>query len=194
MGPERAMGNQEAVGPPEKAEGSPAPQRIGAGVQIGGQPQTTGPTAGCGDQSCRPSQRQANGDAERQAQNPNALVVAATRCQALRASVRSQADALGQNLPGGAISSAVEHLPYKEIVTGSIPVSPISKSSAALGFFEISASACQRLRARAVACLLGTELASQDAFRLSHHFEAGLSVSSGVGSVHAFHVLLFRCH
>lgn len=26
-----------------------------------------------------------------------------------------------------AISSAVEHLPYKEIVTGSIPVSPISR-------------------------------------------------------------------
>ena len=40
--------------------------------------------------------------------------------------MRPQADALGQNLPGGAISSAVEHLPYKEIVTGSIPVSPIS--------------------------------------------------------------------
>ena len=29
-----------------------------------------------------------------------------------------------------AISSAVEHLPYKEIVTGSIPVSPISHSKA----------------------------------------------------------------
>ena len=41
--------------------------------------------------------------------------------------VRSQPDALGQNLPNWAISSAVEHLPYKEIVTGSIPVSPISK-------------------------------------------------------------------
>ena len=39
--------------------------------------------------------------------------------------MRPQADALGQNLPSGAISSAVEHLPYKEIVTGSIPVSPI---------------------------------------------------------------------
>jgi hypothetical protein len=60
--------------------------------------------------------------------------VAVTRCQAFGAAVRPQADALGQNLPGGAISSAVEHLPYKEIVTGSIPVSPISKRSAALGF------------------------------------------------------------
>ena len=51
--------------------------------------------------------------------------MAATRCQVFGAVVRPQADALGQNLPGGAISSAVEHLPYKEIVTGSIPVSPI---------------------------------------------------------------------
>ena len=50
--------------------------------------------------------------------------------------MRPQADALGQNLPGGAISSAVEHLPYKEIVTGSIPVSPISKRSAALRFLR----------------------------------------------------------
>ena len=48
--------------------------------------------------------------------------------------MRPQADALGQNLPHRAISSAVEHLPYKEIVTGSIPVSPISKPCAALGF------------------------------------------------------------
>ena len=108
--------------------------------------------------------------------------------------MRPQTDALGQNLLGGAISSAVEHLPYKEIVTGSIPVSPISKSSAALGFLEISASARQRLLVRALACWLGTELAAQDAFRLSHHFEAGFPVSSGVGSVHAFHVLLLRCH
>ena len=35
---------------------------------------------------------------------------------------------VGQNLPSGAISSAVRHLPYKGIVTGSIPVSPIFKS------------------------------------------------------------------
>ena len=154
------MGNQEAIGPPEKAKGSPPPQRIGAGVQIGGQPQTTGPTACCGDQSCSPSQHQADGDPEWQAQNPDALVVSATRCQAFGAVVRPQADALGQNLPGGAISSAVEHLPYKEIVTGSIPVSPISKSSAALGFFEVSASACQRLLARTVASCLGAELSA----------------------------------
>ena len=52
------------------------------------------------------------------------LVVAATRCQTFGVSARPQADALGQNPPDGAISSAVEH-PYKEIVTGSIPVSPI---------------------------------------------------------------------
>ena len=127
------MGNQEAIGPPEKAEGSPPSQRIGAGVEIGGQPQTAGPTAGCGDKSCRPSQHQSSGDAERQAQNPDALVVAATPCQVFRASVRPQPDALGQNLHGGAISSAVEHLPYKEIVTGSIPVSPtLQKPSSSL--------------------------------------------------------------
>ena len=46
--------------------------------------------------------------------------MAATRCQVCGAVVRPLADALGQNLPSGAISSAVEHLPYKEIVTGSI--------------------------------------------------------------------------
>ena len=125
MGPERAMGDQQAVGPPEKAEGSPPPQRIGAGIEIGGQPQTAGQTAGCGDQGCSPSQHQANSNPEREAQDPDALVMAATRCQVFGAVVRPQADALGQNLPGGAISSAVEHLPYKEIVTGSIPVSPI---------------------------------------------------------------------
>ena len=130
------MGNQEAIGPPEEAEGSPPPQRIGAGVEIGGQPQTTCPTAGRADQSCRPYQHQSNCNAERQAQNPDALVVAATLCQVYGASVRPQPDALGQNLPGGAISSAVEHLPYKEIVTGSIPVSPISKCSAALRFLR----------------------------------------------------------
>ena len=54
--------------------------------------------------------------------------MAATRCQVFGAVVRPQADALGQNLPRGAISSAVEHLPYKEIFTGAIPASPISKS------------------------------------------------------------------
>ena len=63
--------------------------------------------------------------------------MAVTRCQAFGAAVRPQADALGQNLPGGAISSAVEHLPYKEIVTGSIPVSPISKNKFLTGFSTI---------------------------------------------------------
>ena len=41
-----------------------------------------------------------------------------------------QPDALRQNPLHRAISSAVEHLPYKEIVTGSIPVSPISRCNA----------------------------------------------------------------
>ena len=119
------MGNQQAVGPPEKAEGSPAPQRIGAGIQVWGQPKTASQAAGGGDQGCNPSQHQANSDAERETQDPDALIVAATRCQVFGAVVRPQADALRQNLHDGAISSAVEHLPYKEIVTGSIPVSPI---------------------------------------------------------------------
>ena len=127
MGPERAMGDEEAIGPPEEAEGAPPPQRIGACIKIGGQPQSPGQTAGCGDQPCSPSQHQSNGNPEREAQDPDALVVAATSCQAFGAFVRSQPDALGQNWPNWAISSAVEHLPYKEIVTGSIPVSPISK-------------------------------------------------------------------
>ena len=122
------MGDEEAIGPPEEAEGAPPPQRIGTGIKIRGQPQSPGQTAGCGDQRCRPSQHQSNGNPEREAQDPDALVVAATRCQVLGAFVRPQADALGQNLPHRAISSAVEHLPYKEIVTGSIPVSPISKN------------------------------------------------------------------
>ena len=129
MGPKRAMGDQAPVGPPEEAEGSPPPQRIGAGVQIGGQPQATAPAAGCGDPCGSPSQHQSNSNPERQAQDPDALVVAATRCQAFGVFGRPQADALGQNLPGGAISSAVEHLPYKEIVTGSIPVSPTSSTA-----------------------------------------------------------------
>ena len=119
------MGNQQAVGPPEKAEGSPAPQRSGAGIEVWGQPSTASQAAGGCDQGCSPSQHQAHSDAERETQDPDALIVAATRCQVFGAVVRPQADALGQNLPGGAISSAVEHLPYKEIVTGSIPVSPI---------------------------------------------------------------------
>ena len=100
---------------------------------VGPQPGRLRPSsqaAGGGDQGCSPSQHQANSDAEREAQDPDALIVAATRCQAFGAAVRTQADALGQNLPGGAISSAVEHLPYKEIVTGSIPVSPILSSPA----------------------------------------------------------------
>ena len=72
------MGDQAPVGPPEEAEGSPPAQRIGAGVQIGGQPQATGPAAGCGDQCGSPSQHQSNSDPDRQAQDPDALVVAAT--------------------------------------------------------------------------------------------------------------------
>ena len=129
------MGDEVAIGPPEEAEGAPAPQRIGAGIKIGGQPQSSCQTAGCGDQGCSPSQHQANSDAERETQDPDALIVAATRCQVFGAVVRPQADALGQNLPHGAISSAVEHLPYKEIVTGSIPVSPIPpKQLSALAF------------------------------------------------------------
>ena len=42
MGPERAMGNQEAVGPPEEAEGAPPSQCIGVGIEVRGKPQTTG--------------------------------------------------------------------------------------------------------------------------------------------------------
>ena len=133
MGPERAMGDQTSVRPPEEAEGSPAPQRVRARIKIGGKPEPTSQTARCGDQCCLESQHQPNSDSEREAQDPDALVVAATRCQAFGALVRPQSDALRQNLPGGAISSAVEHLPYKEIVTGSIPVSPISKIQSCTG-------------------------------------------------------------
>ena len=154
------MGNQETIRPPQKAEGSPPSQRIGAGVEIGGQPQTTCPTAGDGYPSCHPSQHQSNCDPEWQAQNPDALVVAATRCQAFRASVRPQPDALGQNLPSGAISSAVEHLPYKEIVTGSIPVSPISRgrSAADWGLWKFQGSgrlACIAVAKHAVSTVGG---------------------------------------
>ena len=74
------------------------------------------------------SQHQSNSEPERETQEPDALVMATTCCQAFGALVCPQPDALRQNLLGGAISSAVEHLPYKEIVTGSIPVSPISKN------------------------------------------------------------------
>ena len=129
------MGNQASVGPPEEAQDSPPPQRVRAGIQVGGEPEPTSQTARCGDQCCLESQHQPNSDSEREAQDPDALVVAATRCQAFGALVRPQSDALRQNLPGGAISSAVEHLPYKEIVTGSIPVSPIPpKQPPALAF------------------------------------------------------------
>lgn len=41
----------------------------------------------------------------------------------LESACRVQAESAGR-----AISSAVEHLPYKQIVTGSIPVSPIFKT------------------------------------------------------------------
>ncbi len=43
-----------------------------------------------------------------------------------------QAAALRQNSLHRAISSAVEHLPYKEIVTGSIPVSPTLQKPSSL--------------------------------------------------------------
>ena len=80
------------------------------------------------------SQHQSNSEPERETQEPDALVMATTCCQAFGALVSPQPDALRQNLLDGAISSAVEHLPYKEIVTGSIPVSPISKSDFCTGF------------------------------------------------------------
>ena len=41
---------------------------------------------------------------------------------------------------------------------------------------------------------LGTAPTAQDAFSLPHQFEPSLLVSSGVGSVHAFHVLLLWGH
>ena len=47
----------------------------------------------------------------------------------------AQADALRQNSPHRAISSAVEHLPYKEIVAGSIPASPTPRSTAVTAFW-----------------------------------------------------------
>ena len=56
------------------------------------------------------------------------------------------------------------------------------------------ASARQCLLARAIVCWFIAELTAQDAFCFTHHFEAGLFVSGGVGSVHAFHVLLLRGH
>ena len=81
------------------------------------------------------SQHQSNSEPERETQEPDALVMATTCCQAFGVLVSPQPDALRQNLLGGAISSAVEHLPYKEIVTGSIPVSPIPpKQPPALAF------------------------------------------------------------
>ena len=49
VGPERPMGDQASVGPPEEAEGSPPPQRIGVGIEVRGQPQATGQAAGCCD-------------------------------------------------------------------------------------------------------------------------------------------------
>ena len=58
----------------------------------------------------------------------------------------------------------------------------------------MKASVHQRSLPEAIGCLLGAELSAQDAFCFPHHLQAGLAVSSGVGSVHAFHVLLFRGH
>ena len=52
----------------------------------------------------------------------------------------------------------------------------------------------QCLLSRAIVCCLGAELAAQDAFCFPHHLEAGLLVSSGIGGIHAFHVLLLRGH
>lgn len=105
---------------------------------------------------------------------------------------------------------AQEYLNGKEIVTGSTPLSPIAKFSSQGGFAELPASkvnadigvscschccsACQRFFPRAIGCLLGTALSAQEAFCLPHHLEAGFPVSSGVGSVHTFHVLLLRGH
>ena len=58
----------------------------------------------------------------------------------------------------------------------------------------LDGSARQCLLPRAIACCLGAELGAQDAFRFPHHLEAGLLVSSGIGGIHAFHVLLLRGH
>ena len=63
-----------------------------------------------------------------------------------------------------------------------------------VGFSEVFASARQRSLSRAIVRWLGAEFTAQDPFCPSHHFQAGLLVSSGVGSVHALHVLLFRSH
>ena len=68
------------------------------------------------------------------------------------------------------------------------------KTQCCTGFRWFFASARQRSLSRAIACWLGAEFTAQDAFCPSHHFQAGLLVSSGVGSVHALHVLLFRSH
>ena len=59
-----------------------------------------------------------------------------------------------------AISSAVEHLPYKEIVTGSIPVSPISRgrSAAHWGLWKFQGSgrlACIAVAKHAVSTVGG---------------------------------------
>ena len=62
------------------------------------------------------------------------------------------------------------------------------------GFCLVFVSPRQRSLSRPVTCWLGAKLTAQGAFRSSHHFQAGLPVSSGVGSVHALHVLLFRSH
>ena len=134
------MGNQASVGPPEEAQDPPPPQRVRAGIEVGGEPEAAHKTGSCSDQAGTDSQHQSNDDAEREAQDPDALVVTATRCQGVRSFGAPQSDALRQNLPGGAISSAVEHLPYKEIVTGSIPVSPISKSSPVKGSWAFCAA------------------------------------------------------
>ena len=56
------------------------------------------------------------------------------------------------------------------------------------------ALAGHRLLLRTVACLFGPELPAKDACCLLHHFQVGLLVSRGVGSVHALHILLFRSH
>ena len=53
----RVTGVQTCARPiAEEAEGAPPPQRIGMGIKIGGQPQSSFQTAGCGEirrASCR---------------------------------------------------------------------------------------------------------------------------------------------
>ena len=77
------MGDEAAIGPPDELQGPPTLEGATAGIEIGGQPQSTEAEGSSSDQSGRPVQQESGAQPDGQAYECSGAVVFAALGQGL---------------------------------------------------------------------------------------------------------------